>query len=230
MIPLVSILFGLAGAGLAVSAAPFLAPLMRHKFAGRDAGGVPFLGRLFMRRRENELRRQLPSALVSLAGSVRAGLSLPQAIQAAGNSVAWPLGEEFNLLVNEIEHGGSLDRALADLDRRTGVPEVRFMAAGLRVARATGGGLAPLLERLAETMRERERLRGQVKSLTAQGRLSGWVVGAIPFVLLLGIGLIDPEFIRPLFLTGFGWSILAAAGFLELIGVIAIRAVVRIEP
>lgn len=230
MITALSILLGAACAGLFFAAA-IRFNLKAGRLAAKWNAAETFLpSRWLAFRKERELRRQLPSALISLASSVRAGLSLPQAIQAAGKSLSWPLGDEFRALTTEVEHGGNFDRALAGLEGRTGVPEIRYMAAGLRMARAAGGGLAPLLERLADSMRERERLRGQVKSLTAQGRLSGWVVGAIPAVLLLGIGLIDPEFIRPLFLTRAGWFILALAGLLELAGIFAIRAVIRIEP
>lgn len=230
MIPALSILIGAACAGL------FFAAAMRF---GAGSGGYAaklnasrFIapGRWLAFRKEKALRRQLQPALISLASSVRAGLSLPQAIQAAGKSLPWPLGEEFRMLIAEVEHGGNFDRALAGLERRARIPEVKSMAAGLRIARVAGGGLAPLLERLAESMRERERLRGQVKSLTAQGRLSGWVVGAIPVVLLAGIGLIDPEFVKPLFLTRIGWLILALAVFLELAGIFAIRALIKIDP
>ena len=230
MILALSVLFGAAGAGL------FLAAVKSADFRVSGPAGaliparLPVLGRWLAFRREREIRRQLPSALVSIASSVRAGLSLPQALQAAGKSMAWPLGGEFQILTAEVEHGGNFDRALAGLENRSRVAEVRFMVAGLRMARAAGGGLAPLLERLAESMREREMVKRQVKSLTAQGRLSGWVVGMIPAVLLVGIGMIDPEFIKPLFFTRIGWLILTMAGLLELAGILVIRAVVRIDP
>jgi tight adherence protein B len=104
------------------------------------------------------------------------------------------------------------------------------MTAGLSLARATGGSLAPLLDTLAETLRERERLRGQVRALTAQGRLSGYVVGATPVVMLLVMWLIDPAFVAPVFTTPLGYGMLAAAAVLEALGAVGIRAVVRIEP
>jgi tight adherence protein B len=125
--------------------------------------------------------------------------------------------------------GGTMESALAGFERRVALPEVRMLVAGLNLARTTGASLAPLLERIAETLRERERMRGQLRALTAQGRLSGWVVGLTPVALLMVMGAVDPGFVRPLFTTPAGLLLLGVAVVLEALGALAIRAVVRVE-
>jgi len=186
--------------------------------------------RFFHARRLSRFRAQLPSALVVLSTSVRAGLSLPQAVQAASEQIPAPAGEEFGAVARDTALGGTIDAGLAALEKRAPLPEVRFLVAGLSLARATGGSLAPLLDSIAETLRERERLRGQARALTAQGRLSGWVVGAVPVVMLVVMYLIDPVFVSPLFTTPPGWIMLGTAAVLETLGALGIRAVVAIDP
>ncbi len=154
---------------------------------------IAVLARFIAVRRREAVRRELAGALVSLATSIRAGLSLPQAIRAAAESRSGPLGEELGAVDAELGRGAGLDQALSGMEKRCPVPEMKLMVAGLMVARASGGGLAPLLERLAGTMREREELRGQVRALTAQGRLSGWVVGLVPLALIFLIFLMLPD-------------------------------------
>jgi len=189
-----------------------------------------WLSRLLAARRLERIRAQLPEAIVGLATSVRAGLSLPQAVQAAGKQVPDPLGREFRAVASATSLGATLETALDGFEARIGLPEARLLVAGLKLARTTGGSLGPLLDRLAETLRERERLRGHVKVLTAQGRLSGWVVGGMPVALLLVMSLVDPAFTRPLLTTPVGWAMLSAAVVLEGLGVFMIRAIVKVEP
>ncbi len=227
LIASVSLFIGLMVMGLTAAALVGRQGQFRSQYGGifhRLLSGI-----ILAPRRRARIVRQLPGALLSLASSIRAGLSLPQAIRAAGNSLPRPLGPYFTLMDEEISRGATLDETLSGFARRVSLPEVRMMAAGLKIARVSGGSIAPLLDQLAAAMRERESLRGRIRSLTAQGRLSGWVVGSIPPVLLLAIWMIDPEFVRPLLATPIGWGLLCLAACLELLGALAIRAIVRIE-
>ena len=190
---------------------------------------VGMLDRLLAGRRRQRMRGQLPAALQAVATSVRAGLSLPQALQAAGRQVPAPLGEEFARIAEETALGATLDRALESFEARVALPDVRLLVASLSLSRATGASLAPLLDRLVETLRERERLRGQVQALTAQGRMSGWVVGLAPVGLLAAMAVADPEYLRPMIATPAGWFLLGLAALLEVLGAVTIRAMVRVE-
>ena len=226
----------LVGTAFGLGAFVLLPPLGRlAALPGKRVPDAPkaehasLLDRFLAARRLGKLRAQLPAALSALSTSVKAGLSLPQAVQAAGESLDAPLGGEFRRMAAEMELGGTLDAALVSLEGRAPIPEIRLLSAGLRLARTTGGSLGPLLDQLTDTIREREKLRGQLKAMTAQGRLSGYVMGATPAVLIGAMAVLDPEFLRPLIATPTGWMVLAAAAVLEIIGAVAIRAVVRVE-
>jgi len=232
-------LAGAAAAGLALALAPSVSRLPQwwrdldrsSAVARHQRIRMPsWLGRILAARRLERIRAQLPEALVGLATSVRAGLSLPQAIQAAGKQVPDPLGAEFRTIASAQGAGATLEQGLDAFEARSPLPEVNLLVAGLKLARTTGGSLAPLLDRMAATVRDRERLRGQVAVLTAQGRLSGWVVGSMPAVLVFVMALVDPGFVRPLLVTPAGWALLAAAVVLEGLGIFMIRAIVRVEP
>lgn len=232
---LLALLCGLSVAALAaVLLPPAAARFGRHPSAAPApalaAGRRGWFAGFRSARRLARLRAQLPEGLATLSTSVRAGLSLPQALAQGAEVLAAPLGEELRQVVQDTALGGTLEEALGNLYRRAPLPEIRLLIAALQLARSSGGSLAPLLDQLTETMRERERLRGQVKTLTAQGRLSGWVVGLMPLALLLVVSFVDPEFLAPLVRTATGLTLLGAALGLELIGAFAIRAVVRVEP
>lgn len=237
---LVAMLIGGAAAELALAAGPgfraaagrVLARLRAVPGPVRPADGppLPWLDRVFARRRLERIRAQLPEAIVGMATSVRAGLSLPQAIQSAGEQVPAPLGPEFKAVADACALGATLERALDVFEARVPLAETRLLVAGCKLARVTGGSLAPLLDRLADTLRERERLRGQVRTLTAQGRMSGAVVGGMPVLLLGAMAALDPAFLRPMTSTPAGWLMLGTAAGLEVLGLVAIRAVTRVEP
>lgn len=233
------LLSALAGVAVAAAAAVVLrgSSLVPRFLRARPPAGVSRpggprlspIGRLLRARRMSRVREQLPLTVGIITTSVRAGLSLPQALQAASEQVPDPAGRELKTVVAETRMGGTLDEALDRFQARVPLPEIGFLVSGLKLSRATGGNLAPLLDRLAETLRERERLRGQFRALTAQARLSGWVVGLTPLALLGIMSLLDPEFVRPLWETSAGWLMLGIAALLEILGVLAIRAVVRAE-
>lgn len=185
--------------------------------------------RFMSARRIEAVRGQMAGALLAMSTSVRAGLSLSQAMASAGERTPAPLGDELARVSGELALGGTMEQALRSLEKRIPLPEMRMLVAGLELARSTGASLAPLLDRLAETLRERERFRGQLRAMTAQGRLSGWVVGLVPVALLGVMALVDPGFVRPLFVTPAGWMLLATAVVLEGLGALAIRAMVRVE-
>jgi tight adherence protein B len=201
---------------------------LRHVHGGTE-GGRSFLSGFMAARRLEGIRGQLPGGLLAMSTSVRAGLSLAQALSAAGERLGGQLGAELGRVAGDTAMGGTMESALAGFERRVALPEVRMLVAGLNLARTTGASLAPLLERIAETLRERERMRGQLRALTAQGRLSGWVVGLTPVALLMVMGAVDPGFVRPLFTTPAGLLLLGVAVVLEALGALAIRAVVRVE-
>ena len=180
-------------------------------------------------RRLERIEQQLPDALQMLAGTARAGLSLPAAIRQVSTELAPPLQQELLLLQHEQRLGVSLDDALENLALRVPVQPVKLMVSAMRIASETGGGLAETLERTATTLRSQHAMELKIRALTAQGKLQAWVVGLLPVFLLWVLARLEPDAMALLWSTRLGWGVLAAVLVMEIIGVALIRRIVSID-
>ncbi len=181
------------------------------------------------RRRMVAFDAQLPDALMMLAGGMRAGLSLTGALQNLLEEAASPLRQEFGLILQEYRLGLPLESALQNLTRRMNTRTTVLVVAAMRVAHETGGGLAEALERISSTIRRQLQMEAKTRALTSQGRLQGWVVGAMPIALLLVLNFVDPPAMALMWHTPLGWFAMAIIAFLELCGALLIRRIVSIE-
>lgn len=180
-------------------------------------------------RRLERIEQQLPDALQMLAGTARAGLSLPAAIRQVSTELAPPLQQELRLLQHEQRLGVTLDDALENLALRAPVQPVKLMVSAMRIASETGGGLAETLERTATTLRSQHAMELKIRALTAQGKLQAWVVGLLPVFLLWVLARLEPDAMALLWSTRLGWGVLAAVLVMEIIGVALIRRIVSID-
>ncbi len=180
-------------------------------------------------RRIEHVEQQLPDALQMLAGTARAGLSLPAAIRQVSAELTPPLQQELLLVQHEQRLGVSLDDALENLARRIPAQPVKLMVSAMRIANETGGGLAETLERTATTLRSQHAMELKIRALTAQGTLQAWVVGILPIFLLWVLHRMEPEAMAQLWTTQLGWGVLAAVIVMEFIGVLLIRRIVAID-
>lgn len=180
-------------------------------------------------RRIEKIAQQLPDALQMLAGTTRAGLSLPAAIRQITTELRPPLSQEFMLLQHEQRLGVSLDDALESLALRIPAQPVKLMVSAMRIAHETGGGLAETLERTANTLRSQHAMELKIRALTAQGKLQAWVVGLLPLFLLWVLSRMEPDAMALLWTTRLGWGVLAAVLVMEFIGVLLIRRIVAID-
>ncbi|WP_345794990.1 type II secretion system F family protein [Thauera sp. JM12B12] len=180
-------------------------------------------------RRLERIEQQLPDALQMLAGTARAGLSLPAAIRQVSTELAPPLQQEWLLLQHEQRLGVTLDDALENLALRVPVQPVKLMVSAMRIASETGGGLAETLERTATTLRSQHAMELKIRALTAQGKLQAWVVGLLPVFLLWVLARLEPDAMALLWSTRLGWGVLAAVLVMEIIGVVLIRRIVSID-
>lgn len=184
-------------------------------------------------KQRQDLSEQMPALLESLSGGLRAGLSLPQALDAAVEDLPEPSADLARRLGAGLRLGAAPEALmLAEAQahgRHTLAADWRLLATAVAIQRHSGGDLASVLDQLGETLRERQRLRAQIDALTAQGRLSAWVVGLLPPVLLLVLHLMDPQLVAPLFSTPTGWVLLALAALFEGAGVLLLRRIVDIE-
>ena len=175
------------------------------------------------------IERQLPDALQMLAGTARAGLSLPAAIRQVSSELAPPLQQELMLLLHEQRLGVSLDDTLENLALRVPAQPVKLMVSAMRIASETGGGLAETLERTATTLRSQQAMELKIRALTAQGKLQAWVVGLLPVFLLWVLARMEPDAMSLLWTTRLGWGVLAVVLIMEIIGVLLIRRIVSID-
>jgi tight adherence protein B len=181
------------------------------------------------RQRMARLDEQLVDAMMLIAGGLRAGYSFLQGAEAVVREMDGPIGEEFGRLLQDLRIGVNMDEALTTLARRAGTEEFDMMVTAVLVQRQSGGNLAEILETIAHTIRERMRIRREVQTLTAQERMSSYVVGALPIVAFLWLTFINQAYLNLLFGTTEGRLMLGAAVVLELVGFYIIRRIIDIK-
>jgi tight adherence protein B len=195
------------------------------------AGGVvPRLAWSVMRKRRIlTLIAQLPDALTMMAGSLRAGASLQNALDLVVNESPAPLSQEFSLLLREQRLGLALDDSLRGMSQRLATEEIDLFVSALRIAREVGGNLSETLDRLASSLRQKAVMEGKIRALTSQGKLQGIIVGLLPVFLAGVLYVMDPTAMRPLFTTLYGYAVIAAVSVLLLLGGVFIRKIVTID-
>lgn len=193
-------------------------------------GALPRLAlRRIRRRRQQAFRQQMPDLLLLVAGGLRAGSGLAQALGQASAEIDAPARQELGLVMREQRLGVSLDQALSALSRRMPVEETTLFASALRIGAEAGGSMAATLESLADATRRKLAIEAKVRALTAQGRLQAWVMGTLPVVLALVLFAIDPKSMRPLVDTWHGWAVCAGVALLQLAGGLMIRRIVAVD-
>ena len=199
-----------------------------------------FLPRMWLGRRRasrlNAFNKQLPDTITLIANALRAGSSFLQSIEMVVREAAPPVSTEFGRVVREVNLGLAFDVALENMVRRVRSDDLELMATAITIQHQVGGNLAEILDSIAFTIRERVRIKGEIRTLTAQQRLSGYVVAGMPIGLMALLFVIAPGFMQPMFenppgILGLpaGMIILAVGGFFMLIGFILIRRIVAIE-
>lgn len=185
--------------------------------------------RLLKARRRLAMQCQLPDVADALASALRAGLSLSQGLEQVVKFQPRPSSQEFSLMLREHRLGLPLDRALQGLAARADSRDFHLLVATLGIARDLGGGLAEALERFASTVRRRIALEERIRALTAQGRMQGWIMGALPILLAAVLMMMEPAVMTMLFRAPVGWMVCGVVLILEVVGFILIRRIVNIE-
>lgn len=180
-------------------------------------------------RRRRAFEAQLPETLQLMAGSLAAGLSLAQSVDTIVREGSEPVAGEFKRVLVETRLGVSLEDAFEGVAARFESRDFAWAVMAIRIQRQVGGNLAELLETVAATMREREYVRRQVRSLSAEGRLSAVVLGGLPPFFLLYLLLTNRDYVMPLFTDVRGLIMLVGAGLWLLLGVFWMSRLVRVE-
>jgi tight adherence protein B len=199
-----------------------------------------FLPRLWLARRRNgrlnAFNKQLPDTITLIANALRAGSSFLQAIELVVRETRPPISIEFSRVIREVNLGLPFEQALENMVRRVRSDDLELMATAIAIQHQVGGNLAEILDSIAFTIRERIRIKGEIRTLTAQQRLSGYVVAGLPiglaaFLFVAAPGFMDPMFDSRASLIGLpaGVIILMLGGVMMFIGFMIIRRIVDIE-
>jgi tight adherence protein B len=192
-----------------------------------------FLPRMWVGRRIgsrlNAFNKQLPDTITLLSNSLRAGSSFLQSIELVSRESPAPMGPEMGRVVREVNLGLSMEEALSNLVRRIKSDDLDLMVTAIGVQQQVGGNLAEILDTIAFTIRERVRIKGEIRTLTAQGRYSGYLVAFLPIAIMVTLNFINPEFMQPLFTELIGQILLVVGGIMMLIGFFAIQKITDIK-
>jgi tight adherence protein B len=213
------------GSPLALLIGAFIGFLLPRFWLNRRKGG-----------RLNAFNKQLPDTITLIANALRAGSSFLQAIELVVRESRPPISTEFSRVIREVNLGLPFDQALENMVRRVRSDDLELMATAISVQHQVGGNLAEILDSISYTIRERIRIKGEIRTLTAQQRLSGYVVGFLPialagFLFVAAPGFMDPMFANPPAIAGLpaGVIILIFGGIMMFIGFMLIRKIVDIE-
>ena len=219
-------LAGLAGGGLGLALGkPFLALVL----AAAGAYAPLFLLRRAARRRTAALERQLPDALDLVGRALRAGHAFAGALRLAADEFPEPLGPELRTVVEEVNLGLDLDAALAALAGRFELADLTFFVVSVAIQRDTGGNLAEIVSTIARLVRERFKLHGKVRVLSAEGRLSAGILLALPFLVALAIFFLNRGYLGLLAEHPLGRFLVALALGMMTVGVLIIRKMIAIK-
>jgi tight adherence protein B len=185
--------------------------------------------RFMKKRRLKKFEKQLPEALDLLARGLKAGHAFASGLQIVGNEMPNPIGTEFFKTFKEYNHGMDINAALINLCSRVELRELRFFTTAVMIQRETGGNLVDILEKISALIRERFKLRNQIKALTAEGRLSGLILILMPPVLFLIMLRINPDYTMLLVNHPLGRMMAMTALTLQGLGVLSIRKIVNIK-
>jgi len=180
-------------------------------------------------RRLQRIETQLPEAADLISRALRAGHSFSSALDMAGDELPDPLGAEFRTTFDEINYGASMHDALGALAERAPLPDLRYLVIAVLIQRESGGNLAEILGNVSHIIRERMKLMGQVRVLSAEGRLSGIILSLLPFAVAGAMYLVNPEFLDPLVEDPVGPWIVGYALALMALGLMWMRRIVRIH-
>lgn len=220
---------------------PVLGAILGYILTGGKAPLMPVAGAIFgymlpriflnlkIKQRAKAFNLQLADALILVANSLRTGYSFLQAVELVSREMAPPISVEFTKMLKEMNLGVTTEDAMNNLAKRIDSDDLDLVVTSVLIQRQVGGNLAEVLDNIAGTIRERLKIKGEIKTLTAQGRMSGLIIGFLPFALALVIYLMNPGYLLTLFTHPVGKMLLMMSFAGMVIGFFWIRKIVNIE-
>jgi tight adherence protein B len=183
----------------------------------------------YRQRRIKRFNAQLVDSLQAMANAFKAGLTFQQSIEQISRDSMPPLQQEFGLFVKEAKLGVPIEEALNNMSKRVGSDDLELVSTATNISRQLGGNMAEMYETLSNTIRERFRLEGKIDALTAQGKLQGWVVAAMPLLLGVVLNYMRPDLMQPMLDHIFGYLLVLAIIIMEILGILIIRRITNID-
>ena len=220
---LISILFALSFAGVVW----YFTSELNIK-AGWQHGESP-LAKWLDRRRREKFNAQLPEALATMSNALRAGFSIAQAFDSVVEQGEKPMSEEFAILQQQLRVGMSFESALESMSERVGSDDLTLVTTAILISRKTGGNVTEIFDKISETIRGRMKIERKVKTLTAQGRLQGIIVSAMPILLGIAMCVLKPKLMIPFLTSMTGIICVAVMTVLIVLGWMMIRKIIKID-
>ena len=196
--------------------------------AGWQNGQSP-LARWLDNRRRDRFNVQLPEALATMSNALRAGFSISQAFDSVVEQGEKPMSEEFAILQQQLKIGMSFEDALESMSQRVGSDELTLVTTAILISRKTGGNVTEIFDKISETIRGRMKIERKVKTLTAQGRIQGIIVSAMPIFLGLVMTMIKPRLMIPYLTSPMGMLSVLVMCALIFVGWLMIRKIIKID-
>ncbi len=188
-----------------------------------------FIIKSMIKKRIKLLNEQLSDAITMMSNSLKAGYSFFQAVEIVAEEMTGPISEEFGTLRKEINLGQTTEKAMENMAARVSSEDLDLVITAVMIQRQVGGNLSEVLDNITATIRDRVTIKGELKAVTAQGRMSGLIISLLPIILGVLIFTINPAQMSLLFTRPLGIAMIVVAVVMELIGIIAIRKIVQIE-
>ena len=220
---LISILFALSFAGVVW----YFTSELKIK-AGWQHGESP-LAKWLDRRRREKFNAQLPEALATMSNALRAGFSIAQAFDSVVEQGEKPMSEEFAILQQQLRVGMSFESALESMSERVGSDDLTLVTTAILISRKTGGNVTEICDKISETIRGRMKIERKVKTLTAQGRLQGIIVSAMPILLGIAMCVLKPKLMIPFLTSMTGILCVAVMTVLIVLSWMMIRKIIKID-
>ena len=197
---------------------------------GALLGGIPFYYVCSKkRRRMKKMERQLPDALELIARALRAGHAFSSGMSLAADEFDDPLGTEFGKTLDEVNFGVSVADALKNLANRVGSPDIKYFVVSVIIQREAGGNLAEIMDKIGYIIRERFKLRGKIRVLSAEGRITAGILTGIPFLVIIALHFLNPGYIHTLLDEPEGKILSAVAGSMMILGILVMKRLIRIK-
>ncbi len=181
------------------------------------------------RRRLKAFNSRLADTVSLLSNAMKAGLSLPQAIEAVANNASPPISDELSRVIREMKLGSATPVALANMVRRVGSEDLDLIVTAIGIQSSVGGNMARILDGISHTIRQRIQIKSQIGAMTAQMRASGWIITLLPFIVAGVLNIITPSYFRVMFTDPAGRVLLALAGLSIFIGNVFVRRITNFK-